>query len=163
MLQQTRVAAVVGYFTRFLEAFPTVQALAAAPEDRLMKLWQGLGYYSRARNLQKAARQIVDQFGGTFPGGLPGPAEPGGGGGVHRRRHRLHRLRPAGAGGGREPPPGGRPGDGGTAPTSPPPQGKRHFTQALQAVIPTDFPGKFNQAMMDLGAMVCLPNGGAPV
>ena len=67
MLQQTRVAAVVGYFTRFLEAFPTVQALAEAPEDQLMKLWQGLGYYSRARNLQKAARQIVDQFGGAFP------------------------------------------------------------------------------------------------
>ena len=62
MLQQTRVAAVVGYFTRFLEAFPTVQALAAAPEDRLMKLWQGLGYYSRARNLQKAARQIMDDY-----------------------------------------------------------------------------------------------------
>ena len=52
MLQQTRVAAVVGYFTRFLEAFPTVQALAEAPEDQLMKLWQGLGYYSRARGFQ---------------------------------------------------------------------------------------------------------------
>ncbi|MCI5498705.1 MAG: A/G-specific adenine glycosylase, partial [Clostridiales bacterium] len=56
MLQQTRVAAVLGYFARFMEAFPAVQDLAAAPEDQLMKLWQGLGYYSRARNLQKAAR-----------------------------------------------------------------------------------------------------------
>ena len=112
MLQQTRVAAVVGYFTRFLEAFPTVQALAEAPEDQLMKLWQGLGYYSRARNLQKAARQIVDQFGGAFPSTYQ-DLKPGGGGGVHRRRHCLHRLWPAGAGGGREPPPGGRPGDGG--------------------------------------------------
>ena len=67
MLQQTRVAAVLGYFAKFMDAFPTVQDLAAAPEDQLMKLWQGLGYYSRARNLQKAARQIVDTFGGAFP------------------------------------------------------------------------------------------------
>ena len=52
MLQQTRVAAVLGYFQRFMEAFPTVRDLAEAPEDQLMKLWQGLGYYSRARNLQ---------------------------------------------------------------------------------------------------------------
>ena len=51
MLQQTRVAAVLGYFAKFMDAFPTVQDLAAAPEDQLMKLWQGLGYYSRARNL----------------------------------------------------------------------------------------------------------------
>lgn len=55
MLQQTRVAAVLGYYARFLEAFPSVEALASAPEDRLMKLWEGLGYYSRAKNLQKAA------------------------------------------------------------------------------------------------------------
>ena len=64
MLQQTRVAAVLGYYRRFLEAVPTVADLAALPEDALMKLWQGLGYYSRARNLQKAARQIVENFGG---------------------------------------------------------------------------------------------------
>ena len=65
MLQQTRVAAVLGYYARFLEAFPTVEALAEADEERLMKLWEGLGYYSRARNLQKAAKQIVEQ--GGFP------------------------------------------------------------------------------------------------
>ena len=59
MLQQTRVAAVLGYYRRFMEALPTVEALAAVEEDRLLKLWQGLGYYNRARNLQKAARQIV--------------------------------------------------------------------------------------------------------
>ena len=158
MLQQTRVAAVVGYFTRFLEAFPTVQALAEAPEDQLMKLWQGLGYYSRARNLQKAARQIVDQFGGAFPStyqdlrslagvgeytaaaiasiafGQPVPAVDGN---LLRVAARVM-------------------GDDTDITTT---QGKRHFTQALQGVIPTDFPGKFNQAMMDLGAMVCLPNG----
>ena len=67
MLQQTRVTAVLGYFARFMEAFPTVEDLANAPEDALMKLWQGLGYYSRARNLQKAARQIQEEFGGVFP------------------------------------------------------------------------------------------------
>ena len=60
MLQQTRVAAVLGYYARFLEAFPSVEALADAPEERLMKLWEGLGYYSRARNLQKAARRVVE-------------------------------------------------------------------------------------------------------
>ena len=58
MLQQTRVAAVLGYYARFLTAFPSVEALANAPEDRLMKLWEGLGYYSRARNLQKAAKAV---------------------------------------------------------------------------------------------------------
>ena len=67
MLQQTRVAAVLDYYRRFLSAAPDPAALAALPEDQLMKLWQGLGYYSRARNLQKAARQIVDTFGGVFP------------------------------------------------------------------------------------------------
>ena len=74
MLQQTRVAAVLGYYARFLEAFPTVQALAAAPEERLMKLWEGLGYYSRARNLQKAARIIAEQgFPDTYEGLLTLP------------------------------------------------------------------------------------------
>ena len=65
MLQQTRVAAVLGYYQRFLTALPTVESLAAAPEQQLMKLWEGLGYYSRARNLQKAAREIVER--GAFP------------------------------------------------------------------------------------------------
>ena len=67
MLQQTRVAAVLDYYKRFLEEAPDVSALAALPEERLMKLWQGLGYYSRARNLQKAARQVMEDFGGEFP------------------------------------------------------------------------------------------------
>lgn len=67
MLQQTRVAAVLGYYQRFLAAFPTVEALARAPEEQLFKLWEGLGYYSRARNLQKAARMIAEQYGGAFP------------------------------------------------------------------------------------------------
>ena len=67
MLQQTRVAAVLPYFDRFMRTLPTVEALAAAPEEQLLSLWQGLGYYSRARNLQKAARVITEQLDGIFP------------------------------------------------------------------------------------------------
>src|SRR5215510_13414390 len=67
MLQQTRVAAVIPYYERFLERFTAVQALAEAPEEEVLRLWSGLGYYSRARNLHLAARQIVGEFGGHFP------------------------------------------------------------------------------------------------
>ncbi|VTX68504.1 Adenine DNA glycosylase [Neisseria subflava] len=67
MLQQTQVTTVLDYYPRFLEKFPTVQALASAPQDEVLSLWAGLGYYSRARNLHKAAQQVVEQFGGTFP------------------------------------------------------------------------------------------------
>ena len=139
MLQQTRVAAVLGYFAKFMDAFPTVQDLAAAPEDQLMKLWQGLGYYSRARNLPKAARQIVDTFGGVFPTdygdirslagvgdytaaaiasisfGQPVPAVDGN---LLRVAARVM-------------------GDDTDITTT---QGKRHFTAALQEIIPLDFP-----------------------
>jgi A/G-specific adenine glycosylase len=67
MLQQTRVEAVKGYYNRFLEKLPDIDALAKVPEQRLLKLWEGLGYYNRARNLQKAAIQIVERFDGVFP------------------------------------------------------------------------------------------------
>ena len=67
ILQQTRVAQGLDYYRRFVERFPDVRALAAASEDEVLKLWQGLGYYSRARNLHAAARQVVAQFGGVFP------------------------------------------------------------------------------------------------
>src|ERR1700731_1266945 len=67
MLQQTRVAAVIPYYERFLEAFPNVQALARARTDRVLANWAGLGYYSRARNLQHAAKEIVARHGGDFP------------------------------------------------------------------------------------------------
>jgi len=67
MLQQTRVAAVIPYYERFLERFPNLHALAAAPEEEVLRLWSGLGYYSRARNLQKAAQKIVAEHGGEFP------------------------------------------------------------------------------------------------
>ncbi len=70
MLQQTRVAAVQGYFARFLAALPTAAALAGAAEGQLMKLWEGLGYYSRARNLQKAARVMAERYRRPLPGDL---------------------------------------------------------------------------------------------
>ena len=81
MLQQTRVEAVKGYYARFLEALPTVADLAACDDGVLHKLWEGLGYYSRVRNLKKAAAQVVEQYGGVFPGeyekvlALPGIGE----------------------------------------------------------------------------------------
>ncbi len=67
MLQQTRIGAVMGYYERFMTAFPSVEALAAATEDQVLKLWEGLGYYSRARNLHKCAKILVEQYGGRFP------------------------------------------------------------------------------------------------
>jgi A/G-specific adenine glycosylase len=158
MLQQTRVAAVLDYFARFMDALPTVEDLAAAEEDKLMKLWQGLGYYNRARNLQRAARQVIREFGGMFPDtyeellnlcgvgeytagaiasiayGLPVPAVDGN---VLRVVARLT-------------------GDG-TDITSP--AMKKKVAAMLREIMPTKVPGDFNQALMELGATVCLPNG----
>ena len=68
MLQQTTAQTVKGYYARFLDAFPTVEALAAADEERVLKLWEGLGYYSRARNLMKAAAIVARDMGGRLPG-----------------------------------------------------------------------------------------------
>ena len=67
MLQQTRAETVVSYYERFLEKYPTVRDLAAAPQEDVLKSWEGLGYYSRARSLQKAAQMIVSEFGGQLP------------------------------------------------------------------------------------------------
>src|SRR5690606_9869949 len=67
MLQQTQVAAVLGYYARFLERFPTVHALAEAPAEDVMAHWSGLGYYTRARNLHACARRVVQEYGGVFP------------------------------------------------------------------------------------------------
>ena len=158
MLQQTRVAAVLEYYRRFLEAAPAVADLAALPQDQLMKLWQGLGYYSRARNMQKAALQIMERHGGIFPNtyediralagvgdytagaissiafDLPVPAVDGN---VLRVTARIA-------------------GDRGDISS---PAMKKKVTQALARVIPLDAPGDFNQALMELGATICLPNG----
>ena len=158
MLQQTRVAAVLGYYRRFMEALPTVADLAQVEEDQLLKLWQGLGYYNRARNLQKAARQIMEQFGGQFPRSYPdllslagvgdytagaiasiafGLPEPAVDGNVLRVVTRIT----------------GDPSDISQAAT------KKVIRAALAEVIPLQAPGDFNQALMELGALVCLPNG----
>ena len=158
MLQQTRVAAVLDYYRRFLAELPTVADLAAVEEDRLMKLWQGLGYYNRARNLQKAARQIMEDHGGVFPDnyeaihalagigdytagaissiafGIPEPAVDGN---VLRVVARIT-------------------GDDGDIMK---PDTKARMGAALKRVMPVDAPGDFNQALMELGATVCLPNG----
>ncbi|MCD7928849.1 MAG: A/G-specific adenine glycosylase [Clostridiales bacterium] len=158
MLQQTRVAAVLGYYARFMEALPTVADLAQVDEDTLLKLWQGLGYYNRARNLQKAARQIMEVHGGQFPSAyedilaLPGVGEytagaiasiafgqpvPAVDGNVLRVIARLT-------------------GDGGDITR---PETKRRIRQLLLDTMPRNLPGAYNQALMELGALVCLPNG----
>ena len=158
MLQQTRVAAVLDYYRRFMEALPTVADLAACPEDALMKLWQGLGYYSRVWNLQKAAKQIMEEHQGVFPDtyetiralpgvgdytagaigsiafGLPVPAVDGN---VLRVVSRITADRR----------------DIMLSAT------KKAVGEALTQIMPRHASGVFNQAMMELGAMVCLPNG----
>ena len=160
MLQQTRVAAVLGYYQRFLEAFPTVEALAAAPEARLMKLWEGLGYYSRARNLQKCAGIVTEQFGGHFPAdysalvSLPGIGEytagaiasaafglrvPAVDGNVLRIVARITDCR-----------------DDILAPAV-----RKSVRRQIEAILPEQAEELriFNQATMELGATVCVPNG----
>ncbi len=158
MLQQTRVAAVLGYYARFLEAFPTVEALAAAPEERLMKLWEGLGYYSRARNLQRAARIVADR--GGFPGSYEGLlALPGVG------EYTAAAIASA-AFGQREAAVDGnvlrvvtRLTDGHGDVSAP--QTKKRIRAQVQAVFPEaeEDARIFNQALMELGATVCVPGG----
>ena len=99
MLQQTRVSAALPYYERFLAALPDIPALAACEEEKLHKLWEGLGYYSRVRNLQKAARIVCEQYGGQLPAdydALRAPRYRG----LHGGGHRVHQLR-AGCPGGR--------------------------------------------------------------
>lgn len=157
MLQQTRVEAVKVYFSHFLEVAPDIPALAALPEEKLLKLWEGLGYYSRARNLQKAAKQIVEQYGGRMPAsyekllalpgvgsytagavasiafGLPFPAVDGNVLRVWMRLTADHAdiadL-----------------------------QTKRQTEAVLLPLMPEGHCGEFNQALMELGATVCVPN-----
>lgn len=158
MLQQTRVSAVLPYYRRFLGALPDVQALAEVDEGTLLKLWEGLGYYNRARNLQKAARLIMAEHGGRFPDTyetlltLPGVGDytagaiasiafgrrvPAVDGNVLRVLARVT-------------------GDEGDVLDG---RVKARFRDWLSAVLPEDRPGDFNQALMELGAVVCLPNG----
>lgn len=156
MLQQTRVETVIGYFYRFMEQFPTIQDLAAAEEQKLLKVWEGLGYYSRARNLKAAAQQIVAEFDGEMPQsieeirslkgigpytagaigsiafGLPEPAIDGN---VMRVVSRLFCI------------------EADIAKAS----SRRPFDEAMRTIISPDEPGEFNQALMDLGSRICTP------
>ncbi len=156
MLQQTRVEAVKGYYARFLAALPTVEALAACDDETLFKLWEGLGYYSRARNLKKAAQIIVSQYGGRFPGtygeilALPGVGPytagaicsicydaptPAVDGNVLRVVSRI------------------------LADSTPinTPAFQIEAREALEKIYPAEA-GNFTQALMELGATVCGPN-----
>jgi A/G-specific adenine glycosylase len=158
MLQQTRVETVKPYFERFVRELPDVRALAEVPEDRLLKLWEGLGYYSRARSLKKAAQMLVSGYGGKLPQsaeelrrlpgfgdytagavasiafGLPEPAVDGN---VLRVAARLT----------------------GSRRSISDPETKRGLRESLRAVYPPGKAGAFTQALMELGATVCLPNG----
>ena len=157
MLQQTRIEAAMPYYFRFLQEVPDIPTLAALPEDRLLKLWEGLGYYSRARNLQKAARIVCDQYDGELPAdydallALPGIGDYAAGaiasiafaipvsavdGNVMRVLARLC-------------------GDDTDVLSS---GAKRHFAAIADRMVPSSDPGAFNQALMELGETVCLPN-----
>ncbi len=159
MLQQTRVEAVKSYYKRFLDRLPTIKDLAECPEDELLKLWEGLGYYNRVRNMQKAAVVVMEQYGGAFPSdysdilSLPGIGEytagaiasiafhikvPAVDGNVLRVMARYEDskeniLEPA---------------------------YKKKVQKTLSEVVQdAEVPGNFNQALIELGAIVCVPNG----
>lgn len=156
MLQQTRVETVLSYYPRFMARFPTVHALAQAPEHELLKAWEGLGYYSRARNMQKAAKQIVEAFSGRLPetteelltlagigpytaGAIASIAfsvkTPAVDGNVMRVVSRLIGIR-----------------EDIVIPSI-----SRQLYDDAASLVPEDRPGDFNQAMMDLGATICTP------
>lgn len=156
MLQQTRVDTVIDYYYRFMEWFPTIKDLAEAPDDRLLKAWEGLGYYSRARNLKVAAQQIMAEFNGQMPETIEeirqlkgiGPytagaigsiafqiPEPAIDGNVMRVVSRLFEIS-----------------DDIAKPSS-----RKVFEEAMYKIIDQNRPGDFNQAMMDLGSAICTP------
>lgn len=158
MLQQTRVEAVKPYYDRFLQALPDIESLAATDDEKLLKLWEGLGYYNRARNLKKAAQILVSEYGGQMPDeyekilSLPGigsytagaialiafgKPHPAVDGNVLRILSRL------------------RADDRDILQANV----KKSVEEELLDVMPADRPGDFNQALMELGAMVCIPNG----
>jgi len=156
MLQQTRMTAVLPYYERFMREFPDPAALAACDPDRLHKLWEGLGYYSRADNLRRAAIEITERFGGELPRtyeellSLPGIGEytagaiasismnlpcPAVDGNVLRVFSRLYNDR-----------------SDITQPIT-----KKRITAQVTKEQPADTPGDFNQALMELGALICIP------
>ena len=158
MLQQTRVEAVKSYYQRFLETLPDVKALAEAEEDQLLKLWEGLGYYNRVRNMQKAATQIMVDYGGEFPqtyeeilsltgigsytaGAISsfafGLAKPAVDGNVLRVISRIT----------------------GSDRDIMKQSVRKRMETILEQVIPADASSDFNQGLIEMGAIVCVPNG----
>ena len=158
MLQQTRVEAVKGYFDRFIEALPNIEALAMAEEEKLLKIWEGLGYYNRVRNMQKAAKIVMEEYGGELPADyealktLPGIGsytagaissiafqlpEPSVDGNVLRVLKRI----------------------AGSFDDITKEKVKKELEADVREIMPKDRPGEFNQSLMELGATVCLPNG----
>lgn len=156
MLQQTRVDTVIPYYERFLDWFPTVESLANAPEERLLKAWEGLGYYSRVRNMQTAAQQIMSEFEGKFPSTYEGISslkgigpytagaissiafnipQPAVDGNVMRVLARLFEVNH----------------DIGN------PSNRKIFQAMMEVLIDPDRPGDFNQALMDLGSDIEAP------
>lgn len=160
MLQQTRVEAVKPYFQRFIEELPDVEALAECPEEKLLKLWEGLGYYNRVRNMQLAAQTVMQEYLGVLPASyeallslkgigsytagaiasiaynIPVPAVDGN---VLRVITRITEN------------------DGDILKQSV----KHKIEEQLKEIMPEESPGDFNQALMELGAVVCVPNGEA--
>ena len=158
MLQQTRVEAVKPYFHRFIEELPDIEALSRCPEEKLLKLWEGLGYYNRVRNMQLAAKTVVQEHNGILPASyemlcslkgigsytagaiasiaydIPVPAVDGN---VLRVITRITEN------------------DGDIMRQSV----KRQIEEQLREIMPETCPGDFNQALMELGAVVCVPNG----
>ena len=158
MLQQTRVSAVIPYFERFMAELPDAAALAAMPEERLLKLWEGLGYYSRARNLQKAAKVIVSDFGGELPRTCASlKTLPGIGDYTAAAIASINFGEPVAAVDGNLLRVAAR--VSGCADDIMDARVRKQFTAHLNAAIDLARPGAYNQAMMDLGATVCLPNG----
>ena len=156
ILQQTRVSQGLPYYLKFTEAFPTVRDLARAPEDTVLRLWQGLGYYSRARNLHRCAKVVIEQYDGTFPSTFDELLElPGIGsytaaaiasiafnrkvavvdGNVYRVLGRVFGI------------------EKDIAST----EGKRHFADLANQLVSAEQPGDHNQAVMEFGAMHCTP------
>lgn len=158
MLQQTRVEAVVGYYNRFMEVLPDIEHLAKCPEDQLMKLWEGLGYYNRVRNLQKAACTIVENHDGMVPVTSKELERLSGIGSYTSRAIASQAFNePVASVDGNVLRVVTRLAADNTDIIKE--SFKRRVEETLDDVIPRDNAGDFNQAMMELGATVCVPNG----
>jgi A/G-specific adenine glycosylase len=160
MLQQTRVETVIPYFYRWMERFPTIAVLAGASEQEVLQAWEGLGYYSRARNLHRAAKKVVSEYGGKLPSNRKeletlagvgkytagaiasmafGQDEAALDGNIRRVLSRIFNMSlPARS-----------------------PQGERQLWELARSTLPTGRAGDYNQALMDLGASICLPRSPA--